>query len=374
MRAVPRKLIVMGPSAPPVYGNSVLTPVTIASLQRLGLFAAHVDTRDRRTLANLNRLDLENVRLGLLHAWLLLGAMHRHRDAGVYVQISQGRWGFLRDALWIGLARARRRPVYIHLHGGCFDEFHDESGPVMRRLIRATIGQAETLWVLTPSLRSCFDGLAEPERVSVLENVAPDPMVGFDRSGMAERNGNGFRILFLANLREGKGHLDLLAALEVLGRRPGRWYARFVGEHDEATAAVFGEWVRSRPDGSVRAELVGPRMGIDKASELAWADAFAFPTRYRNEGQPLVVLEAMAAGLPIVSTRYRGIPHTIHDQRHALLVDPGDVGALAAALARLAEDPGLRDRLGAAARDRYEERYTPAGLDARLAELLGARR
>ncbi len=66
-----QRLIVMAPTPPPIFGHSVLTLSVLASLRRLGLLAAHVDTRDDRSLDNLNRLDVENVRLGLLAAWRL---------------------------------------------------------------------------------------------------------------------------------------------------------------------------------------------------------------------------------------------------------------------------------------------------------------
>ncbi len=131
-------------------------------------------------------------------------------------------------------------------------------------------------------------------------------------------------------------------------------------------------WIESRPEPSLAVELVGARTGEAKADELAWADLFVFPTSYRNEGQPLVVLEAMAASLAIVATDYRGIPDTVRDGREALLVEPGDVAALAAGLERLAGEPDLRARLGAAARARYEERFVPERMDPELAALLAA--
>jgi glycosyltransferase involved in cell wall biosynthesis len=364
------RLIVMAPTPPPVFGQSVLTLCMLASLRRLGLLAAHIDTRDDRSLANLNRLDVENVRLGLLAAGRLLQQMHRHPGAAVYIQVSQGRWGFLRDALWIWLARLGRRRVYVHLHGGRFDEFHAESGPLMRRLIRATVSTAHQLWVLTPSLRHCFDDLASPERVRILENVVEDPMLAPAPLGPRRGEEGGLRVLFLSNLRPGKGHEDLLAAIAALGSRAAGWHVRLVGEVDEAERQQAEALIASRIDPSVRVELTGALTGAAKARELAWANVFAFPTGYRNEGQPLVVLEAMAAGLAILSTTHRGIPDTVRDEREALLIEPGDVAALSAALVRLDEDPGLRQRLGAAARQRYEERYSPAKLDAGLLELL----
>jgi len=360
---------VVAPTPPPVFGHSVLTLAVLESLRRIGLLAAHIDTRDDRSLANLNRLDAENVRLGLLAAWRLCALMRRHPDSGVYVQISQGRWGFLRDALWVWLAVAARRPVYIHLLGGRFRSFHDESGPLMRPLIRATVGRARACWVLTPSLRACFDGIAEPERVGVLSCRVEDPLAGGPIPDRSERNG-ALRLLFLSNLREGKGHDLLLAALSRIGPRAAGWHVRLVGEHDAAAARRVRSWVEARPEPTLELELAGPRSGAEKAEELAWADVFVFPTSYRNEGQPLVVLEAMAAGLAIVSTKHRGIPDTVRNGEEALLTDPGDVDELAGALERLAGDPALRARLGAAARVRYEEHFVPERMDAELEGLL----
>ena len=243
------RLIVLAPTPPPVFGHSVLTLCVLASLRRLGLLAEHVEIRDDRSLANLNHLDLENVRIGLLAAWRLLRAMGKHREAAVYVQISQGKWGFLRDALWIWLARAGRRRVYVHLLGGRFDDFHAESGWAMRALIRTTIAQAHSIWVLTPSLRRCFDGLVPPERLGVLQCVVDDPMLVEDPSPPRRDEDGGMRFLFLSNLREGKGHRELLEALARLGDRAAGWHVRLVGAATSGRGPPPRRWSRS---GSIR--------------------------------------------------------------------------------------------------------------------------
>lgn len=367
------RLIVMAPTPPPVFGQSVLTVSLLASLRRLGLLAAHVDTRDDRTLANLARLDLENVRLGLVAAWRLIGAMRRSPGASVYVQVSQGRWGFLRDALWIWIARLGRRRVYVHLHGGCFHEFHAESSPPLRALIAVTVAQAHELWVLTPGLRRCFDGLAPPERIRVVENVVEEPAESPGPLGPRRGEEGGLRVLFLSNLRPGKGHDDLLEALARLGSRAAGWHLRIVGDCDEETRAAAEAIASSRIDPSVRVEVAGALTGPAKAAELAWANVFAFPSRYRREGQPLVILEALAAGLPIITTRMGGIADTVRDGAEAVLIDPGDVDALAGALECLAGDAELRARMGRAARERYERRYAPGLLDESLSRALAPR-
>jgi glycosyltransferase involved in cell wall biosynthesis len=120
----------------------------------------------------------------------------------------------------------------------------------------------------------------------------------------------------------------------------------------------------------VTVELPGPRLGPDKAEDYRWAHAFALPSSYPPEGQPLVLLEALSAGLPIVSTYHAGIPETVRDGVDGILVQPRDIAAVGQALLRLAEDPGLRAKLGTEGRSRYEGHYMPARFRAEVVALL----
>jgi glycosyltransferase involved in cell wall biosynthesis len=78
-----------------------------------------------------------------------------------------------------------------------------------------------------------------------------------------------------------------------------------------------------------------------------------------QEGFGMVIVEAMAYGLPVVASRSGGIPDIIRDGENGLLVPERDVGALAAALARVLDDAALADRLGASARADVGDRFAP---------------
>jgi glycosyltransferase involved in cell wall biosynthesis len=83
-------------------------------------------------------------------------------------------------------------------------------------------------------------------------------------------------------------------------------------------------------------------------------------------------MEAMASGLPVVSSRLMGVPELVEDGVSGILVGPGDVGGLAAALRALAEDPERRRRMGEAGRRRVELEFDAAAEAAKLAGLLRA--
>jgi glycosyltransferase involved in cell wall biosynthesis len=120
--------------------------------------------------------------------------------------------------------------------------------------------------------------------------------------------------------------------------------------------------------------VVGPEQ---KGPLLRDADVLVLPVR-QPEGQPLVVLEAMAAGLPVVATRRGAIPEMVDDGVTGLLVPERDVGALAAALDRLRRDPARRRALGEAARRRWAAEFTAelaiARVSQALEEVIGQRR
>ena len=105
-------------------------------------------------------------------------------------------------------------------------------------------------------------------------------------------------------------------------------------------------------DSAGRATWLGWLERDAAGAALADADIVVLPSI--SEGLPVVLLEALSQGKAVVATRAGGIPEVISDGIDGVLVEPGDPGALARALARVAGDTGLRTRLGAAAAARAD--------------------
>ncbi|MDE2515586.1 MAG: glycosyltransferase family 4 protein [Rhodospirillales bacterium] len=171
-------------------------------------------------------------------------------------------------------------------------------------------------------------------------------------------------VIAVSRLVRDKGYAELAEAMAAL---------------PEAELWVVGERLASDRGPDMASVLAGAGLGdrlrllgyrADVEALLAAADIFTLPSYF--EGLPMSSIEAMLAGLPVVGSDIPGLREQVVPGETGLLVAVRDGGALAAALARLAGDPALRARMGAAGRARALERFDEAKVLARTIALLGA--
>ena len=170
-----------------------------------------------------------------------------------------------------------------------------------------------------------------------------------------------FLLAHVGRLAPVKGQRELIEALRGLARDDV--HAVFFGRDVERGGAFGAELERLAEGLNVR--FAGFR--ADAAAALAEADALVLPSWI--EGLPLVVLEAMAQGKPVVATAVGGTPEAVVDGETGLLVSPRDVPALAGALERLLGDEDLRQQLGEAGRRRAEEHFPVSAMTRRILEI-----
>jgi glycosyltransferase involved in cell wall biosynthesis len=126
--------------------------------------------------------------------------------------------------------------------------------------------------------------------------------------------------------------------------------------------------MRARLDGVPRVHWLGFRR--DVPAVMRALDILAFPSRM--EGFGIAAIEAMAAGVPVIAARAAALPEVVGHEAQGLIVPPADVGALAAAMERLAADPVLRRRLGDAGRERVDREFTETVMVDRYERVLAA--
>ncbi len=197
-----------------------------------------------------------------------------------------------------------------------------------------------------------------PRRVihSATSELPSDPaVVASLREEMAGRTVIG-QIAALDEKTKGQSYV-IQAARELAADHPELLFLLVGGGRDEA-------WLKSLADGLENLRFTGFVTNV--GDYLSALDIFMLPSM--NEGLGGIVLDAMQFGLPVIATRVGGLPEVVSHGRSGLLVPPADVPALKAAIVAMADDPGLRARMGAEGR-RIAEGFAPAVMAAGYADL-----
>ncbi|QQS01228.1 MAG: glycosyltransferase [Austwickia sp.] len=173
------------------------------------------------------------------------------------------------------------------------------------------------------------------------------------------------RLVTVGRLVALKGIPTLIEAVQLLASRGVATHTRVIGDGEDMAAlreTVAAEGIEAS------FELVGAVGQDDLPAYYHWADVYVLPSFM--EGLPTVLMEAMATELPAVATNISGVAELVVDGANGLLVRPGRPDQLADALERLAGDPALRARLGAAGRDAVLAEFTPATTGPAIAHFL----
>jgi glycosyltransferase involved in cell wall biosynthesis len=357
------KLLCLMHLPPPVHGVTLVNQRVAASAalaERLELdvlplrFAGAVDELGRITATKLARAAATGLSLA--------ARLAVRRPDAMYLTMSPHGGALLRDCAYAALARLAGVPRIYHLHARGIG---DALATGWRRRLGAWVFDGAWVIHLGPQLAHDTAELADPARVLAVENGVPDD----NPSGALAGSGRAVpRVVFLSNMIADKGPLVLVAALAALARRGVALDATFAGaEGDGRTLGEFRAAIE-RHNLADRVRYVGPVFDAAKHELLAAHDVFALPTA--RDAFPLVLLEAMQHGLPVVTTTVGAIADIVVEGETGFLVPPGDVATLADRLGRLAADPALRRRLGAAGRARYADRFTFEAFERRLTDAL----
>lgn len=348
-------LLLIGPTPPPFHGVAVAIRTLLQS-QIMDLFHVwHLELADRRGIQYVNKPDLHDVVL-FVRQWLrLVVRLFRTCPSLTYLVLSQSTIGFLRDSFLIWPAYLRGSPFLLHLHGGNFRDWFLGRNWIMKAYVKALLSRATRVIVLGESLRCHFDGLVEASSIAVVPNGIDWKSDGF-RVKLTGRRSK-CRIFHLSTLSHLKGALVLLRAVPLVARNRQDVEFVFAGPWSHREDQQWAEQFIEQQGISKYIHFSGQVEGDEKCALFNSADVFVFPG-VQQEGQPLVVIEAMAAGLPVIFTDRGCLRDTVLDGKTGLEVPIDDPRSLADRILWLLDHPSEREAMGTSARRRYEALYT----------------
>ena len=348
------RLLVFGYLPPPIYGPAITYQALLRSSfpERFDVSFVNLNVvRDYRELEvfHWRKLALLGRQIGL-ELWHLA----TQRFDFVFYPISLNRNAFLKDVLFLATARTFRVPIVLYGHGNHLPEFREKSPRWLQRLIDWAIHGAVAATVPGKNLRFNFLNHLREDQVFAVTNGIEVPTL----LPVAAKEPGRFTILYLGNLVREKGVFVILDAIPLVRARCPEAHFVFAGAWwSEKDGAEAERYVRDRNLTSCT-EFTGMVTGDRKWKIVSQGDVLVFPTYYRPETLGQVLLEAMGAGLPVITTRRAAIPEIVEDGVNGLFVAEQEPDDLAEKILTLAKDPALRKRMGEANRQKYAASYT----------------
>lgn len=397
------KLVLFAHTPPPHHGQSYMTQLLLDGLggdarcrapgstqTPQGIEVFHVNARLSSGAEDIGRARWHKLFLLLRHCAEALWCRVRHGAAHLYyVPAAPARVPLYRDWMVMALCRPFFRTLTLHWHAAGLGEWiGTQARPWERAVTRWLLGGHALSLVLAESNRRDAEALGA-RRIEVVPNGIPDPCPDFESTVLPRRIARAkhhatlvsgaspapqpgaeagddaavFRVCFLGLCSQSKGVFDAARAVQGLNQlhdsRGARLEATLTAagsfpdaasrEEFEQLAALAGR----REDGSPVVRWVGFLDARDRNKLLHESDCFCFPTIYEAENLPLVVLEAMASGLPVVATRWRAIPEML-PAGWSLLVAPNSPAEVTARFELMLREPP--DPL--ALRERFRARFT----------------
>ncbi len=270
-----------------------------------------------------------------------------------------------RTALLAALAsKAAGVPMVYHVHSPASrDSTRRLQNWFNARLERLCLARTSAVIAVSESLaRDTVAGGVTPQKVFVVRNGVPPRALRPER----HPNDQSWTLGTVALFRPRKGTEVLLEALAVLRKAGLSARLRAVGgfetgqhEHDlKRRAAALGV--------AEAIQWTGFTQDVD--DELRQMDLFVLPSLF-GEGLPMVVLEAMAAGVPVIASRVEGIPETIRDRQDGLVVEPGSAHALAGALREFIDGRVDWQALRLSAAERHAKHFSDRAMAAGTANV-----
>ena len=356
------KLLIIGQLPPPHHGSNVMTEMFIKSLKNLGSNITIVEKKFSNRIEDVRKLSISKIfKIPVITSLLIYRLVRNKYDLCFYF-LSLGSPSIFFDAFFLFFIRMFRIKYILYLHAKGLIDLNEKIFWPLRSFVKKTISLSLGALVLGERLKADISHLIPNEYLFVLPNTVPD--IKSKKSDINYNKNRPVKVLFLSNLMPSKGPMEFLKMAKKINRINKNVHFFLAGpKMSNHFFSEINEFIHNE-DLNDFITLTGSIYGEKKETLFTENDIFVFPTHDDTFG--LVNLEAMRAGLPIVTSDEGSIPEVVIDGVNGFIIDPKDIDMLADRVLKLIIDPKLRIKMGNAGREIYEKKFTTNSYQKRL--------
>jgi len=349
------KVLVVGQTPPPYGGQAIMIKKLLeGKFYRIQLF--HVRLNFSKEIDDIGKFRS----VKLLHLFNVIGKIiymrFKHKIHILYYPpAGPDKIPMYRDLAILISTRWLFKHTIFHLHAGGISKLYPKLSIILKYFFRRAYFKADGVIRLS-ELNPPDSQKLKAKREFIIPNGIEDYYITQNTS--RRRQNSAYEILFVGILRESKGILILLQAANIFRKRDLNFRLKIIGKFVSAQfrKTVFEKIALYELEKYVT--FPGVLIGSEKREAFANADIFCFPSFFESETFGLVILEAMQFALPVVATKWRGIPSMIEDGKSGFLVPINDSQQLAEKIAILLKNPKKGQLMGKRGRQIYLEKFT----------------
>ena len=359
-----KKIIFILHLPPPVHGSSMVGKyIKDSKIINSSFNAQFINLSTSRKIDEIGKNPIIKISRYLKILYTLIFSLAKFNPDFVYLAVTAKGLAFYKDFPTALLVKLFGKKLVLHFHNKGVDKsrqnlFHDWFYRILFKKSKVIL-LSEILYNDVIKYVKKQDVFFCPNGIPVEKNTCK----------ILPKNSQVPGLLFLSNLIESKGVFLLLEALKILKDKGIIFHCNFVGGEADISSTQLNQKIDDL-DLQEYVTYMGKKYGKDKFKILSSSDIFIFPTFYHNECFPLVILEAMQFGLPVISTGEGGIPDIIKDRETGFIINKKNPIYLAEKIKYLIENPNDSIIMGKKGKDLFFKHYTLEIFEKRITYIL----
>ena len=364
-----KRILVIGQTPPPFGGQAMMIQALLdGEYKNAELYHVRLDfSRNFDDMGSFKLYKFWGLIKAIIQTWIY--RFYYNTSVIYYGPAGPNRIAMIRDLILLVSTRFLFSKTILHTHAGGASKLYKDLGFVFKFLYRIAFFKPTALITLTDFSHG-DDIILMPKKVFVVPNGIEDKYDFYSNKDTKLRK-DTINLLYVGAMYEERGIIELIESLKIVR-----------GTGINANLKLMGIFITLDFEAKVKllisdfkldnyVEFTGAKIGDDKWNIFFNTDIFCFPSYVPSETFGIVLIESMQFKIPVVATRWNGIPFVVNDGVNGLLVEPKDSAEMANKIIYLATNEDLRDQFGQNGRDKFIAEYSMDRFRMNMDEIFG---